>query len=181
MHYQKEIVLKDGTVCLLRSAAGDDAEEVLRVFNLTHGQTENLLTYPEESSFTLEEERSFLEKQNSSSNAVEICAFVGGCLTGTAGIEPVGSRIKVKHRAEFGIAVDRDWWGRGIGRALTLACLECAREAGFVQVELDAVAENEGALALYRSVGFTEYGRNPKGFRTRDGRWQELVYMRLEL
>lgn len=26
-----------------------------------------------------------------------------------------------------------------------------------------------------------EYGRNPRGFLTRDGRWQELVLMRLEL
>ena len=89
--------------------------------------------------------------------------------------------MKVKHRADFGIAIDRADWGRGVGRALTLACLECAREAGFLQVELNAAAENEGALALYRSVGFVEFGRNPKGFRTRDGRWQELVYMRLEL
>ena len=181
MQYCTETVLKDGTVCLLRSAAGEDAEEVLRVFNLTHGQTEYLLTYPEESSFTPEEERKFLEKQADSANAVEICAFVDGRLAGNAGIEPVGGRIKVKHRAEFGIAIDRAYWGRGIGRALTLACLECAREAGFTQVELNAVAENEGALALYRSVGFVEFGRNPKGFRTRDGRWQELVYMRLEL
>ena len=181
MQYCTETVLKDGTVCLLRSAAGEDAEEVLRVFNLTHGQTEFLLTYPEENSFTPEEERKFLEKQADSANTVEICAFVDGRLAGNAGIEPVGGRIKVKHRAEFGIAIDRAYWGRGIGRALTLACLECARKAGFTQVELNAVAENEGALALYRSVGFVEFGRNPKGFRTRDGRWQELVYMRLEL
>ncbi len=37
------------------------------------------------------------------------------------------------------------------------------------------------ALTLYRSVGFVEYGRNPKGFRSRVSGWQELVLMRLEL
>ena len=43
------------------------------------------------------------------------------------------------------------------------------------------MADNVPALTLYKSVGFQEYGRNPRGFRTRDGRWQELVLMRLEL
>ena len=39
----------------------------------------------------------------------------------------------------------------------------------------------EKATALYESVGFVEYGRNPKGFRSRLAGWQELVLMRLEL
>ena len=30
-------------------------------------------------------------------------------------------------------------------------------------------------------AGFVEYGRNPKGFRSRLTGWQELVLMRLEL
>ena len=53
--------------------------------------------------------------------------------------------------------------------------------AGYTQLELEVVAENRAALALYKSVGFEEYGRNPKGFRSRTGGWQELVLMRLEL
>ena len=43
------------------------------------------------------------------------------------------------------------------------------------------MAENRAALALYESAGFVEYGRNPKGFRSRFSGWQELVLMRLEL
>ena len=77
--------------------------------------------------------------------------------------------------------MDRAYWGLGVGRALTGACIECARAAGYVQLELEAVAENKAALALYKSVGFAEYGRNPKGFRSRLTGWQELVLMRLEL
>ena len=64
---------------------------------------------------------------------------------------------------------------------MTEACIECARNAGYVQLELEAVAENKNALALYKSVGFREYGRNPKGFHSRVSGWQELVLMRLEL
>lgn len=35
--------------------------------------------------------------------------------------------------------------------------------------------------AAYDSFGFVEYGRNPKGFRSRHTGWQELILMRLEL
>ena len=77
--------------------------------------------------------------------------------------------------------MDKSYWGLGIGRALTEACIECAGAVGYVQLELEVVAENKSALALYRSVGFQEYGRNPKGFRSRLTGWQELVLMRLEL
>lgn len=48
-------------------------------------------------------------------------------------------------------------------------------------MELEVVAENRAALSLYESVGFVEYGRNPKGFRSRYTGWQEVVLMRLDL
>ena len=44
--------------------------------------------------------------------------------------------------------------GKGLGRALTEAVLERARERGCRRVELDVNSENPPALALYRSLGF---------------------------
>ena len=87
----------------------------------------------------------------------------------------------MRHRADFGISVDAAYWGLGIGRALMQACIECARAAGYAQLELTAVAGNERALAMYTGAGFVEYGSNPRGFRSRTAGYQELVYMRLEL
>ena len=75
----------------------------------------------------------------------------------------------------------KKYWGLGLGGALTKACIDCAKEAGYTQLELDVVAENEGAISLYKKMGFTEYGRNPKGFNSRIGGYQELVYMLLDL
>ena len=180
MQYRKEITLKDGTPCLLRSADESDAQEVLRSFHLTHAQTEYLLTYPEENSFTIEQEAAFLRERNQSKNAIEICAIADGKVAGTAGFAPVGSQEKLRHRADFGIAIEKAYWGNGIGKALTLACIECARNAGYLQMELEVVAENTSAVKLYESVGFREYGRNPRAFRARRG-WQEVILMRLEL
>lgn len=177
MQYEKEIILKDGAKCLLRGAGEADAVEALRTFDLTHAGTDYLLTYLEENSFTVQEEAKFLKARSESKNAIEIAAFVDGRIAGTAGIDPIDDKEKIRHRADFGIAIEK---ARGIGKALTLACIECAKQAGYLQIELEVVAENASAVRLYESVGFQEYGRNPRGFRARSG-WQTLVLMRLEL
>ena len=98
-----------------------------------------------------------------------------------AGIVAVGGKYKTKHRAEFGISVEKAYWGLGIGRELAEACIECAKIAGYEQLELDVVSDNAAAVNLYKNLGFVEYGRNPKGFRSRRTGWQELVLMLLPL
>jgi len=50
--------------------------------------------------------------------------------------------------------VSGDARGSGLGRALTEAVIERARERGCRRVELDVNTENPAALALYRSLGF---------------------------
>lgn len=181
MQYNKEIILKNGEKCVLRAASGEDAEAVLKTFCLTHGETDFLLTYPEENSFTVEQERDFLQKLFESDREIEICAVLNGKTVGTAGINAVGDSIKVRHRAEFGIAVEKAFWGLGIGKELIAACIECARAAGYSQLELDVVADNPAAVSLYKKLGFEEYGRNPQGFKTKNAGFQELILMRKEL
>ena len=107
--------------------------------------------------------------------------MVDGRVVATAGVDAVGTRDKLRHRAEFGISVLRAYWGLGLGRALTEACIQCAKEAGYEQLELTVVAENERAIALYRKAGFVEFGRNPRGFRSRTSGYQEIVHMLLAL
>ena len=181
MKYQKTIRLRDGRTCLLRNGTERDGQAVFDVFNLTHSQTDYLLSYPEENSFTPEQEGAFLKEKTDSADEIEILAEISGLVVGIAGIEHVGLKEKVRHRADFGISVDRACWGLGIGRALTEACIECAGKAGYAQLELEVVAGNANAISLYQSVGFAEYGRNPRGFRSRLSGWQALVLMRLEL
>ena len=181
MRYEKQVTLRNGLPCLLRSGMPEDAQAVIDQFVHTHGETDFLLTYPDEASFTPEQEARFLTDKLENPRELELCAIVGGQLVATAGIEALGRYDKVRHRAEFGISVLKSHWGMGIGHALTEACIACARDAGYTQLELDVVADNTSAQALYQSLGFTEYGRNPKGFRSRSGHWQEVVLMRLEL
>ena len=181
MKYGKTIILKDGRKCCLRSGAEEDGPAALKTFILTHEQTDYLLTYPDENRMTEEEEGRFLKEKTESADEIELVAEVDGRIAGLAGFSRVGPWEKVRSRAEFGISIDRDYWGLGIGRALTRACIECARAAGYAQLELDVAAENGRAISLYLSEGFREYGRNPQGFRSRLSGWQTLVLMRLEL
>ena len=181
MKFEEKIILKNGKEALLRNGDAKDAAAVYDVFVLTHAQTDYLLSYPDENTFDTEQEAAFLAEKTKSPNEIEIIAIVDGNIAGTAGIEAVGSKYKVKHRAEFGISILKEYWGLGLGKALTNACIRCAKSAGYEQLELNAVAENERAVSLYRSLGFEKFGRNPKGFKSRTSGFQEVIYMRLEL
>lgn len=181
MQYTKTVFLKNNKECLLRNAVEADAEELHALFNRTHAQTDFLCTYPEENPPDTPRERKFLSEKLSSANELELCAVVNGQIVGTAGIEPVGKREKVKHRAELGISIEKSFWGLGIGKALLASCMECARKAGYSQLELQVVTENERAISLYKTAGFVECGRNPRGFCSRTAGFQEVLSMRFEL
>ncbi len=128
-----------------------------------------------------EQESRFLARKAESPNEIEVIALMEGKIVGTAGIDAVGAFYKLRHRAEFGVNILKEYWGLGVGRALMEACIQCAREAGYAQLELSVVAENTRAIALYQKAGFVEFGRNPRGFRSRTAGFQEIVFMRLEL
>ena len=181
MIYNRTITLKDGRECLIRNGTEEDGRGALDNFILTHTETDFLLSYPDEIKYTVEDEAKLMKTKLESPDMVEILAIVDGRIVGIAGIDPIGRAYKLKHRANFGISVEKAYWGLGIGRALINACIECAEKAGYKQVELDVRADNTNAIALYESVGFTEYGRNPMGFNSRFTGMQALVYMRKEL
>ena len=68
-------------------------------------------------------------------------------------------------------------WHHTLNYCVAWSCIECAKKAGYVQAELNVVADNASAISLYNKVGFVEYGRNPKGFCSRTVGWQEIVLM----
>lgn len=181
MDYYQTVRLKDGRECVLRSATAEDAAAALENFILTHEQTDFLTSYPDEIVCTVEKEAQLLQRKAESEKDAEILAELDGKVVGLAGIDRIGRAEKTSLRANFGISIDREYWGLGIGRALTRACIACAEKAGYKQLELEVVAENDRAVALYKSEGFTEYGRNPLGFCSRTAGWQALILMRLEL
>lgn len=78
------------------------------------------------------------------------------------------------------IAVAAPAQGRGAGRALTSALIGAARAAGIEVLTLDARGDNAAALHLYRSLGFTEYGRL-RDFVAVGSRRYDTVFCALDL
>ncbi|MFJ6697999.1 GNAT family N-acetyltransferase [Streptomyces sp. NPDC091272] len=75
------------------------------------------------------------------------------------------------------IAVAAAAHGRGVGRALTAALVDDARHAGIEVLTLDARGDNTRALRLYRSLGFTEYGRLPDYVAVGQQRYDKVFCM----
>ena len=103
-----------------------------------------------------------------------------GCqLVAETGGRPVGT---VTYYSPRGDAVADDWWwwpkdfaylralgvdpatrGGGVGRALTIACIERARAEGAAGIALNTLAIMDAATALYEGLGFRQTGG--------DGEW----------
>lgn len=69
------------------------------------------------------------------------------------------------HVGTASFMVDPEYRGRGVGRALGRHVLDWLRAAGYHSVQFNAVVEtNEGAVALWRSLGFEIIGTVPEAF-----------------
>ncbi|MFZ1879801.1 MAG: GNAT family N-acetyltransferase [Gaiellaceae bacterium] len=107
-----------------------------------------------------------------------------GTLVAVAGDQIVGSLHVDASRfgfGEIGMAVARDWRGRGVGTALLAAAIEWARERGLHKLSLSVFAHNAGAIGLYRKVGFVEEGRRVKHYRRASGELWDVIEMGLLL
>ena len=82
---------------------------------------------------------------------------------------------------EFGMHVDRDWRGRGVGSALIQAAIGWARGQGLHKLCLEVFAHNTAAIALYRKSGFVEEGRRVKQYRRASGELWDSIIMGLAL
>ena len=58
----------------------------------------------------------------------------------------------------YSIAVDRRLGRRGVGRALMAACERYAVDHGCRAIRLEVRFDNEPALALYRGLGYRQFG-----------------------
>ncbi len=109
---------------------------------------------------------------------------IDGTFVADAAGEVVGSLVVERSRhgfGEFGMAVARDWRGRGVGSALLETAIASAREQGMHKLSLGVFAHNDAAIALYRKFGFVEEGRHVKQYRRSSGELWDSIDMGLLL
>jgi GNAT superfamily N-acetyltransferase len=84
------------------------------------------------------------------------------------GSEPVGHAHVAWKETTLGVPeigdvfVPAELRGRGIGTELSEAAEKLARERGHGQISISASIANEGALRLYRRLGYRDAGLPPK-------------------
>ena len=72
--------------------------------------------------------------------------------------------------------------GKHIGEMLVRDCIAKAKETGFIILQFNAVVEsNIHARHLYERIGFKQLGVIPKGFRMKDGHYENICPYYIEL
>ena len=82
---------------------------------------------------------------------------------------PVSHKVRLNY-----VRVVPERWRYGIGRLLSRIAIDWARDHGYEAVILETTPQQEAAVALYKTMGFTEMGRSTVGK-------YELVWFELPL
>ena len=165
-----------GHELVLRNATEDEAGMLLEYLKTTCGETKFLARDPEEITMTLEEERAFIKRQNDSADNLLIIGLLDGAYVGNCSLMGMGSG-RYRHRTSMGIALYQKYTGLGIGRVMIEKLCQTAKEHGLEQIELEVVADNERAIALYKKMGFEVYGTFPNNMKYKDGSYADAYWM----
>ena len=182
MHFpERTITLKDGRICVLRPNGPDLADQMLEYLKKTSGETEFLIRNEDEVNETREDIETVLGRGLENPYNIAMAAIVDGKLTGVGRVFGIGAQRKYRHRCSLAIALYKEFWGLGIGTALINYLVELAKEVGWEQMDLEVVAENEQAQALYRKCGFIETGCRHNAMRFDDGTYHDEILMYRDL
>lgn len=177
---RKVLKLKNGQTMILREAVAEDAEAMISFVNQVAGESDNLTFGPGEFNITLEQEKNILADFQQGLNQLFLIGEIDGEIIGNITFRG-GQRPRVAHAGEFGISVLQKYWGLGIGKHLLEYLIEWAREVGVIRkINLRVKEDNEGAIQLYKKMGFEEEGRITREFYI-DDKFYDSIAMGLNI
>lgn len=186
--------LVDGAALVVREAQPDDATSYRAHRRFVLGETDLLLQAPDDPDTLESQERISLSRSHQSSSHLILLAILEGPAVPPAGTAINGAPIaghltifasqyrRVAHVAQIGMAVQRQFWGRGIGAALLETAIQWAAGTPTLRkLGLQSYASNTRALKLYEHYGFREEGRLVAEVRRDDGSYEDLIVMALDV
>ena len=157
---------------LIREAREGDLEAILAITNDAILHTTAIWSL---APTTLEARRSWLEERRRQGYPVLVAAR-GEEVLGFASYGDFRPWEGYRHTVEHSLYVERDWRGRGIGKALLARLIALAGEAGKHVMVAGIAGENEVSLRLHLALGFREAGRlHEVGCKFE--RWLDLVFL----
>lgn len=161
---------------LIRSLGPSDAQAFrdLRLEALARSPEAFGSSYEEEAPHSLETVRARIP--SSGPNAI-FGAFVGSSLVGMAGFA-VYDRRKASHKGlMWGVYVQGQWRGHGLGKRLVQRVIEHAAQH-IIMLEAAVGLTNESARRTYHALGFKPYGIERKALRIGDVFYdEELLFL----
>ena len=159
----------------IRKYESNDAKDAARIWNEV---VEDGVAFPQEEFLTEQSGDEFFRAQTRTAVAVDLDT---GKILGLYILHP-NNIGRCGHIANASYAVSRGARGLHIGEKLVLDCLAEAKRAVFSIMQFNAVvATNIHALHLYKRLGFTPLGTIPRGFRRKDGHYEDIVVHYKEL
>lgn len=176
-----EIKDKLGRTIVLRSAAPEDADDLIKYLKVTSAETPYLIREPDEITVTHEQEVLFIKNCLDSPKTLMLIAALNGKHIGNCALHPMGNYQRYSHRCEVAIALYQEFCGYGIGRSMLENVLAVAKGLGFEQAELEVVSDNRNAVALYEKLGFKKYGSFPDNMKYANGQYASADWMMKKL
>jgi acetyl coenzyme A synthetase (ADP forming)-like protein len=150
--YETELVLRDGSVVLLRPIKCDDTERWLDFIHRLSSRTKYLRFHHVPKEMVLEDAVRFCTVDYTNT-----FAFVAELLREKQrDIIAIGRyyRLPDKRTAEVAFVIEDAYQGRGIGTGLVEWLVNLARHNGITTFEADVLAENREMMGVFRSYGF---------------------------
>ena len=158
---------------IIREYKSGDVAAMIRIWNKV---VEDGVAFPQEDCLDEESGREFFAAQSYCGVAENDGAVVGLYI-----LHP-NYAGRLGHIANASYAVDSDCRGLHIGEKLVIDCLAQAKRLGFGILQFNAVVEcNIHARHLYERLGFVQIGTVPKGFRMKDGSFENICLYYHEL
>ena len=142
---------------VFREAEIDDAEEMISYLNIVGGESDNLMHGSEGFKVPVEAVKRRIQASHDADNSIIMIALAGEKIIARAELDGC-SGARLHHNARFSISVRKDYWNMKIGTMLVTKIIERAGKMNLRNIELEVIAENKAAIALYHKMGFSDVG-----------------------